>query len=344
MSSLAFLVAGDTHLTLPVNVYDANWGFQENTVSIDTIGGRVVQLLSVQVTDLTVETVAGSRRELQRVAEGIRQVMQFHLTTELPAYFKVPSRKWSLRVYVTAMPQMGWDFTATTYPYTLTMAIQEDLNGIKTKQIETAVLQRLATGIGYNPHVHGGDPQGFAKIVKSVTGAAAEAIGPMGGTNRQGPGLYHGNDASGAGTKENWKGKNLWPGPIANAPWQGGSLRDQIYNAWASVFDAHTATIMACVAGREAGYHPDAFNQTGYTDQTTGLHHWVYGLYQISDVHNAASWWPKGVAPGSASRSQAQASGGLLFDAEYNTRCAMTMAKARGDLGDWASTTGQCGV
>ena len=133
--SRAQLSAGNINLIFPVNPYTANWGYQENVTSQDTIGGRVVQLLSVQVQNLTVTSVAGSRIELQKVADGVSEVMKYHVKTSLPARFKVPSRKWDFRVYLTSMPQIGWDVASTTYPYQIGMAVQEDVSGIKSAQI-----------------------------------------------------------------------------------------------------------------------------------------------------------------------------------------------------------------
>ena len=190
----AQLVAGGTTITLPVNPYTANWGYQENTTSTDTIGGRVVQLLSVQVQDLTITSVAGSRGELQRVADGVSEVMRYHVATSLPASFRVPSRGWDFKVFLTSMPQIGWEVATTTYPYQLGMAVQEDVNGIKTAQILRSELDRLHEGIGYQAGVHGGDPKGFQKIVNSILGANT---GPL-DTNAQanvGGGL--GSDSSG---------------------------------------------------------------------------------------------------------------------------------------------------
>lgn len=175
----ASIRAGDTKLILPVNPYTANWGYQENAISRDTIGGRVVQLLSVQVTELTVESVAGSRRELQKIAESTRQIMAYHVRTLRPAIFHVPSRNWNFHVYVTAMPQMGWDVGVTSYPYQLTMQIDEDISGVKTKQIEAGALKRLFEGVGYSPAVHGGDPTAFNAIVENVLAASATTAGKV---------------------------------------------------------------------------------------------------------------------------------------------------------------------
>lgn len=186
--SRAQLVAGGTRITLPVNPYTAQWAYQNNISSQDTLGGRVVQLLSVQVTDLTVTSVATGRRELQRVADGIKEIMNYHVRTSLPAKFLVPSRAWNLSVFVKAMPQIGWDVAATSYPYSLTMAVAEDLTGVKTRQITAAALGRLADGIGYNPDIHGGNTAAFTDLVDTVLRLAPKEVAndASGGSNSGG--------------------------------------------------------------------------------------------------------------------------------------------------------------
>jgi hypothetical protein len=179
----ATIHAGNTTLVLPINPQTATWGYQENTVSKDTIGGRVVQLLSVQVTDLMVQAVAGSRPELQRIAEGVRQVMEYHTRTLRPATFRVPSRAWDFRVYLGAMPQIGWDVATTTYPYSLQMVVDEDVSGVQRAKLETAALTRLYEGIGYSPEFHGGDAKAFEKTVKTVLAAQANLGGSSAGGN-----------------------------------------------------------------------------------------------------------------------------------------------------------------
>lgn len=169
----ASIVAGDIQFILPVNPYSASWNYTENAVSQDTVGGRVVQLLSVSVDELTVASVAGSRVELQKAASIVEQIMRYHIRTQRPARFRVPSRKWDFNVFVTAMPQVGWDVGATSYPYQLTMSVDEDLSGIKTAQIQKKALGRLAEGIGYNPGVHGGDAQAITQLVKTIAGISA---------------------------------------------------------------------------------------------------------------------------------------------------------------------------
>jgi len=204
--SRATLSTGKTTVVLPVNVYTANWGYKENAVSRDTIGGRVVQLLSVQVTDLTITSVAGGREELQRVTEGIREIMEYHISTLRPASFRVPSRAWDFRVYVTALPQVGWDVASTAYPYQLQMAVDEDLTGVKQREVQTAALDRLYAGIGYVPSVHGGDPKGFSEIVQTVL-KASQGTGAPGSANSDNSdtGSFNGGSAGAWGGYPNGK-------------------------------------------------------------------------------------------------------------------------------------------
>lgn len=197
MLARATIRAGDTTFVMPFNPVTANWGYQENAVSTDTIGGRVVQLLSVQVTGLTITSVAGSRSELQIAAEKIRQIMEYHISSLRPAIFRVPSRAWDFRVYLTAMPQMGWDVASTTYPYELQMSVDEDISGVKTKGLEAAALKRLFEGIGYSPAVHGGDPTAFDAIVKNVLAASQVVPADTGSGNGGGGGGGGGTTPSG---------------------------------------------------------------------------------------------------------------------------------------------------
>jgi hypothetical protein len=192
--------------------------------------------------------------------------MEYHVSTLQPAIFVVPSRKWSFKVYLTAMPQMGWDVASTTYPYQLQMSIDEDLSGIKSRQIQAGVLERLYKGVGYNPHVHGGDAGAFNKLVKTVISASG---GPGGGTS------------SGGGTGGITGGRA--PGTSGINPNKGSLTMDEIAKlaAWAfgnetnmSSNDLVKNTIYAtAVCIPESGGHVGS-NNTAATNGT------AYGLWQ----------------------------------------------------------------
>lgn len=191
----AFLGNDQVFHTFRFNPSEAEWSYKESMFSQDTLGGRVVQVLSTNIEALTVQGSAGSRRELQKLAANIRDIMQFHIETLHPVYFRVPSRNWNFSVYVEAMPQIGWDVQSTSYPYTLQLRILEDISGTKSEQIRNraiAGITRLNQGIGYIPGVHGGNADQFVSITEVLAenlvnaGAVYDDGGSNGGNSGSG--------------------------------------------------------------------------------------------------------------------------------------------------------------
>ena len=141
------------------NPDEVKWSYTNNTVSRDTVGGRVVQLLSSKVEQMTVNGKAGSRGELQLIASNMKKIMEYQIATQSPVSFKVSSRKWNFKVYIQNISSLGWDYAATSYPYEITLLVQQDLSGLTGKTIEQQALQRLAEGIGYVDKFHSGDSE-----------------------------------------------------------------------------------------------------------------------------------------------------------------------------------------
>ena len=165
-----------------MNPDTVQWDYKDNATSMDTLGGRVIQLLSVKLNGLTITGRAGNRGELQRMANNLKAVMSYHVATQNPVRFKVPSRNWDFQVYVQSMPSLGWDVASTSYPYQIQLAVEEDLTGVQTKQITNAVLQNIQKDIGYNAGHHGGNAQVAYDIITTLsknngpgTAAAADA-------------------------------------------------------------------------------------------------------------------------------------------------------------------------
>lgn len=141
---------------LPFNPNSVDWGYQLNTSSYETLGGRVVQILSAKISSLEFQAEAGSAANLTSIAEKVMRIMQFHVDTQRPVRFEVPIRGWVLSVYVTTMPAIGYALDTVTFPYQLTMEVYEDFNTVAPRIMEQE-LARLSEGIGYDPLVHGGD-------------------------------------------------------------------------------------------------------------------------------------------------------------------------------------------
>ncbi|MFM7795322.1 MAG: C40 family peptidase [Candidatus Nitrosotenuis sp.] len=145
--------------TFAFNPDEVKWSISNNSITRDTIGGRVVQLLSARVEQMTVSGKAGSRAELQRLALNLKKIMDYQTTSQYPVKFSVPSKGWNFKVYVQNVSSLGWDYAATTYPYELTLLVDEDSTGLTNLQIREETLSRLATGIGYVDKYHGGNAE-----------------------------------------------------------------------------------------------------------------------------------------------------------------------------------------
>lgn len=327
MLAKAFIGNENVGHTFSFNPNSVQWSYNTEIQSIDTLGGRVVQLLSVNIDDMTVQGVAGSRKNLQTLGEDIAAIMKYHVKTQRPVYFKVPSRRWNFLVYVESLPQLGWDVQTVSYPFQITLRFEEDLLGTKTTQLRELELSRLNPDIGFNPNFHGGDATSFKEIVSKLR----LDLNPAGGTAPTTTPTAPNGTPTNPGTNGQRFGSGLWSQKVATTPWSGSTLQQQIKNAWQSLFGSATANVAMCIVERESGFHPDAHNS--YHDSNGGLHY-VYGLYQISDVHSASPWWPKSGVFG--------LNGGLMYNAEYNVRCAMQIYSEQGWI-PW-STHGSCGV
>lgn len=154
-----------------MNPDEVKWSYKNNTVSRDTIGGRVVQILSATTESMTVTGRAGSRRELQILSKNLKDIMQYQIKTGGPVHFKVPSRNWDFLVFLQNVSSLGWDVSTTSYPFQLTLMIKDDLTGVADKVIEGLTFDKMSKGIGYNPKFHGGDAASAMRYVESMLGA-----------------------------------------------------------------------------------------------------------------------------------------------------------------------------
>lgn len=168
MIANAFLGNERAFHTFKFNPSTVAWNYTNNTRSLDTLGGRVVQVLSSRIDSMSVQGLAGSRSELQRLAKNLKDIMNFHIQTQEPVLFKVPSKDWNFRVYLQGVSNLGWSVQTVVYPYQLEMMVIDDLTGIRSRELETQMLDRLAKEIGYNPNVHGGNAPAFTELVNNL--------------------------------------------------------------------------------------------------------------------------------------------------------------------------------
>lgn len=150
-------------LRFRTNPNSIRWNYTLNTNVDETYAGRVVQILSVNIDELTVSAHAGRGGwpYVQQVALYFRDLLVAQRNTDAPAHFLYPNRGWDFAVYAQAIPlKDAW--SSVSREFTMQFAVQEDVSGLASKATIDAELARLREGIGYSQNEYntpaGGDP------------------------------------------------------------------------------------------------------------------------------------------------------------------------------------------
>lgn len=154
------------------------WNYEIDSTVIDTVGGRVVQVLGATLSDFTVvghygqNRAAGQGGESWKLAEAfgerIREIQAYqsrdateHGLMHVPATFNYAPKGWRFLVYVKALADSQGGSVAHqtgrfSYDYALTLfmvdVISDDLHvlsGAKKNAID-AYLARISDGIGWH--------------------------------------------------------------------------------------------------------------------------------------------------------------------------------------------------
>ena len=166
-----------------------DWNFQVKTAVIDTLGGRVIQILGADLSDLTVRGRFGNRQvkdafwqDAEDFTTAMRQMITYQHRDAIgqgkmhePAVFNFPSQGWRFQVYIKGITdgqgQFAIQHTAGkfSYDYVLTLSIYNDLsntsriigksNGTITQSKSAAVqgyMDRIFDGIGWKASNYNG--------------------------------------------------------------------------------------------------------------------------------------------------------------------------------------------
>jgi len=131
----------------PFNINTLNWNYQLNTQSYSTIGGRVTQILSVQITTMVIQGDAGSRKNILEMYSNYRAIQDSQTQYKIPANFSVPSRGLSFDVWLENF-QIGYGVTTVAYPYTIAMEVHQDISNIAANATITDALARVVNNNG----------------------------------------------------------------------------------------------------------------------------------------------------------------------------------------------------
>ena len=179
-------------VTFRLNPTDVNWNFQINTAVTETVGGRVVQVLGANLSDIDVRGVLGAPNMKADAAwqaaesffQGIARLVAKQSSDATipdrlmkhPMVFNFPAKGWKFEVYIKSLVDDQGNAAVThspgrfTYGFTLTLSVQNDLtntsriignsNGTLKRAADAAVadwIKREAVdGIGWKPSLYNG--------------------------------------------------------------------------------------------------------------------------------------------------------------------------------------------
>ena len=134
---------GTVVLTLPFSPNDLEWSYTLNKVSFDTYGGRVTQLISVKIDQMSLQAEAGSRQNLMNIYTIIMQLQEDQIKNRLPLVLTIPadstlkssttvhgkvhshSTPITLNLWFSEM-QIGFDPTTVAYPYIMNFNVADE--------------------------------------------------------------------------------------------------------------------------------------------------------------------------------------------------------------------------
>lgn len=184
---IASITHGDQVFRFRTDPNSIRWTYTVNTKVDETYGGRVIQILSVKVENLTVtaDCGMGGWPYMMEVATAFRDLL-VNQRGGAPAVFSYAPRGYKLGCYATAMPfKDSWD--AVAREFTMTFKVQEDISGVVTSSSMSAELARLKEGIGFDKtsgyNYNGGDAtksEGGTQPAEKPTTPEKSSIGGIG--------------------------------------------------------------------------------------------------------------------------------------------------------------------
>jgi hypothetical protein len=150
-----------------VNPDEVSWNFNVRTQSTATIGGKVIQVLGVDVSDMTVSGSfgKGGRVEQQRFLEWV--LARARAQTEQDkaiVRFRLPDKGWDFGVKIKSLTEgssrSSVDLTTSSVnpSFTLTLHVEDDLQNITElkRAAQAAYVANLSQGVGWRRTAYNG--------------------------------------------------------------------------------------------------------------------------------------------------------------------------------------------
>jgi hypothetical protein len=151
MANFSTLTLGSQVITLPYNPNTVIWNYLLNKQTMDTYGGRVVQILSVATQQMNFSGDAGSRPKLLYLYSQLKQMQDSQIQSQSSAQLVIPATfaengAITQSVYIDTI-NLGIDYTTVTYPYQIVFQIED--NEV-TGQLITSALNQIQNAFNYS--------------------------------------------------------------------------------------------------------------------------------------------------------------------------------------------------
>lgn len=144
------LIQAQTAFRFRIDPEAIQWTYQLNTRTDNTYGGKVIQILSVQIQTMSIPIVSGSggRAYMQSVFDFFRDMMIWQRDTGKAGVFTYTPRNYNLNIFAANL-KIEDNLQNVIFPVTMNFNVQSDLAGVVQDQIISAEISRLQQGIGY---------------------------------------------------------------------------------------------------------------------------------------------------------------------------------------------------
>ena len=149
--AVATITHGDNVFRFRTNPKSVRWTYHVNTSTTTTNGGRVIQVLSSYIDDLTVIADAGGGGwdYIQQAAFFFRDFLVAQKDTQKPGVFEYAPRGYKMSVYAVNFPfRDKWD--EVRRPFTMQFKVQEDISGVMEREAVIQEIARLKEGVGWH--------------------------------------------------------------------------------------------------------------------------------------------------------------------------------------------------
>ena len=157
MSSMRIYFGNGEPWVFDVNPSDASWGYTMNIKQFDTYGGRVVQLLSCRIDDLTISgnlssKGAQSQWEPMLNFEGkIKSILAAQSKTGNPVTVQFDEVDWSGEVFLIGYSDVSYNIATTAVSYTLNFTVDSGFERVVEGITEDAKssIGNVAAGVNW---------------------------------------------------------------------------------------------------------------------------------------------------------------------------------------------------